>query len=282
MKTLIGKNGYLFLQNDSAQELEIHFNNLCLVDDSFYKKYEPIKAKYLLTVFPDKSYVYSDFLPFDVSMKYRPAMEKYVNYLQDHILDGYPIVKDVEDTFYKLDTHMNNKGALLIYNEFVNKINTLFGLSILSKQYDLMKIETTNNIGDLMSDANLGQQQFEPTNNTYYKINDHEQLYGNSFIPDMKTLEYINNTLEDKTIDNIGLTMDWPMIGKYILYKKNDACENKLKVLIFHDSFLLTTLDLYLNLFYEVYSWKCMFHKELVEVINPDYVFEFRVERFLI
>lgn len=287
MKTLIGKNGYLFLQNDSAKELAVHFENLCLVNDTFYKKYETVKDKYLLTIFPDKSYLYSDFLPEKHSVKYRPAMEKYVNYLQDHVLDGYPVLKDIDDTFYKTDTHINNKGALLIYHEFVNKINTLFGLSISSKQYELTKLETTSlcilgyGIGDLTWEANLGPQQLETTKDTFYKIKDHEQLYIKSFIHDMKTLKYLNNTLEDKTIDNIGANIGWNLIGDFILYKKNDACKNKLKILIFYDSFLCSTLHLYVDLFYEVYSWKCTFHKELVELINPDFVFEFRVERFL-
>ena len=41
-KTLIGKNNFLFLQNDSARELEVHNNNLCLVHHEFYKRYEEI------------------------------------------------------------------------------------------------------------------------------------------------------------------------------------------------------------------------------------------------
>ena len=44
-KTLIGKNGYLFLQNDSCRELDVHCNNLCLVNDNFYIKYD--KYKYI-------------------------------------------------------------------------------------------------------------------------------------------------------------------------------------------------------------------------------------------
>ena len=50
-KTLVGKNGYLFLQNDSCQELEVHNNNLSLVSNNFYEKYENIKDKFLLIVF---------------------------------------------------------------------------------------------------------------------------------------------------------------------------------------------------------------------------------------
>ena len=34
-KTLIGKN-------DSCKELELHNNNLCIVDSQFYKRYESV------------------------------------------------------------------------------------------------------------------------------------------------------------------------------------------------------------------------------------------------
>jgi hypothetical protein len=92
-KTLIGKEGYLFLQNDSARELEVHDKNLCLVKDDFYKKYENIKNKFFLVVFPNKSYIYSKFLPENYNMIYRPGFDIYKKYFNEHILDGYSILK---------------------------------------------------------------------------------------------------------------------------------------------------------------------------------------------
>jgi hypothetical protein len=74
--------------------------------------------------------------------------------------------------------------------------------------------------------------------------------------------------------------MDWIVISKYILYKKND-CYLNCRILIFYDSFLLSTMSLYLELTSDVYMVKSTFNKSLVEHLNPDYVFEFRVERFL-
>ena len=50
-KTLIGKNGYLFLQNDSAKELEVHNDNLCLVKPNFYKKPDPMIMHYIKNPF---------------------------------------------------------------------------------------------------------------------------------------------------------------------------------------------------------------------------------------
>jgi hypothetical protein len=89
-----------------------------------------------------------------------------------------------------------------------------------------------------------------------------------------------NNSIVDKKNDFIDTIVNWEMLSKHILYKKNSG---KLahKCLIFYDSFLLSTLGLYLDLFEEVYLSKSVFTKEVIDLINPDYIFEFRVERFL-
>ena len=289
-KTLVGKNGYLFLQNDSCQELEVHNNNLSLVSNNFYEKYENIKDKFLLIVFPNKSYIYSHFLPDIYHLTYRPAFDIYKNYFNEHILDGYSFLKNSDDTYFKTDTHINNKGAIIIYNEFINKINQLFNCNINVFNYTCNKIEVDDlnslglAIGDLTWDLNLGDQILESKKDTYYEIICSEQLYVKYTFhetTEIKTLEYTNNTILDKTIDNIHKNLDWNIISKYILFKQNINCDNKSKVVIFYDSFLCSTLQLYMNLFYEVYFVKACFDIHIVNLINPDYIFEFRVERFL-
>jgi hypothetical protein len=289
-KTLIGKNGYLFLQNDSGRELEVHNDNLCLVNSIFYEKYKSIKDKFLLIVFPNKSYIYSDFLPDKYILKYRPGFDIYKKYFNEHILDGYQFLKDTDDTYYKTDTHINNKGSLIIYNEFINKINKLFNLDISSEIYSYNKIEVDNltslgiGCGDLTWDFNLGDQILESQKDIYYEIIDSEQLYTKYLFNDsseIKTFEYIDNSIIDKTDENMNKIIDWHVISKYILFKQNINCDNNLKVVIFYDSFLCRTLQLYMNLFYEVYFAKACFDINIVNIINPDYIFEFRVERFL-
>jgi len=288
-KTLIGKNNYLFLQNDSARELEVHNNNLNIVSDDFYKRYESIKDKFLIVIFPNKSYIYSQFLPDGYNMIYRPAFDLYKKYFKEHIMDGYLHLKDIDDTYYKTDTHINNKGALIIYNNFINKINTLFNLNIISQNYTYNKINIENvsctTFGDLTWNDNLGEQILDSKSDTYYKINESEELYTKYIFnknSDIKTFLIEDNLLIDKTNDNIDKILLWDIFSKYILFKKNSNIGNNYKVLIFHDSFLCTTLQLYMNLFHEVYTSKSIFDINIVNVINPDYIFEFRCERFLI
>ena len=49
-KTLIGSENYLFLVNDSAKELEVHCNNLMLVDKKNLSRYNNNLEKFLLIV----------------------------------------------------------------------------------------------------------------------------------------------------------------------------------------------------------------------------------------
>jgi hypothetical protein len=130
----------------------------------------------------------------------------------------------------------------------------------------------------------LGNQILESQKDTYYEIIGSEQLYVKYVFNDtseIKTFEYIDNSIIDKTHENMNKILDWNIISKYILFKQNINCDNNFKVVIFYDSFLCRSLKLYMNLFYEVYFVKACFDINIVNIINPDYIFEFRVERFL-
>ena len=289
-KTLIGKNNWLFLQNDSAKELEVHNNNLCLVDDSFYHKYANTKHKYFLTVFPNKSYLYKQYLPDGYDLKYRPGFEKYKQYFNKHILDGYDILKQYDlESYYKIDTHINLKGNYFIYTNFIDKINELFNLNISKVQLYIQQkySENLNNcgIGDLTCEINLGDQILDDLSGTYYYSYDILaifQTYNITLDSPIRFLNVDNNQIVDKTNDNINVIVDWNIISKYILYKKNSEHNINLKMLIFYDSFLLPMLSVYLNMCREVYMSKNSYSPELINVIQPDYIFEFRVERFLL
>ena len=279
----------MFLHNDGSNEIEIHNNNLCNVDNSFYKKYENFMSKFLLIVFPNKSYVCKNNLPDQYNLLYRPGFHTYENYLKNNILDGYNYANS-EDVFYKTDTHMNLKGCIQIYYAFINKVNQLFNLNIVPKNINLETQHVSSlselnlGIGDLTWSANLGNQELVNTNDTYFFSNDFQLLYciyNITLDSEIKFLLLNNNLLENVTSSLNNQILSWPHLSRYILYKKNHNSENKKKVLIFYDSFLISTMPLYLNMFDEVYLAKSIFDQNLVNVINPDYVFEFRVERFL-
>ena len=68
-KTLIGKNNYLFLINDSCRELEVHCNNLLLVQD-IKLSHLKIFDNYMIIIFPNKSLYYKKFLPDEYIITY--------------------------------------------------------------------------------------------------------------------------------------------------------------------------------------------------------------------
>jgi len=287
---LIGKNGYLFLQNDSSKEIKIHCENLCLVNDPSLNRYTHYKDKYFFVVFPDKSYICNDFLPDCFHSKYRPGFQIYKEYFKDKILDGYEVLKDIDDIYYKTDSHMNLKGAYEIYCKFMDSFNETSTSIKLDKQIltiEKKEVSSLNNlgvgIGDLMWYSNLGNQTLLSTTDNYYYSNNLPEIYLKYKIVETGELRIMaleNKTLVDKTVNYLNTAITWPTLSCNIIYKKNKG-KPKYKCLIFYDSFLLSTLSLYLELFEDMYLAKSTFHKELIDAINPDYIFEFRIERFL-
>jgi hypothetical protein len=286
-KTLIGKNGYLFLQNDSSNEIKRHETETSNISIDSLNRYDSVQKKYFITVFPNKSFVCRSELPDGYDLKYRSDLNVYKKKFGDYLLDGYTIIRDDIETFYKTDTHMNLRGTLQIYYEFLKKINSLFKLNLKTKK---IKIESTavENLaeyshGDLTWQSNLGDQILDDRRDVYYFSKEITNLYPLEIVDKKHRVNFFkleNNDLIDCNSSVIGTQFDWNVISKYILHKKNKS-DPKYKVLIFYDSFLISTLFLYLDLFDEVYMQKNVFDKNLVTKINPDYIFEFRVERFL-
>jgi hypothetical protein len=287
-KTLIGKNNYLFLVNDSNNEISVHNDNLDLLDNNFYTKLENYKNKYLLIVFPNKSLLCKQYLPDIYNLQYRPAFDKYKKYLGNNILDGYDILKDEDDVFYKTDTHLNFKGAYIIYRKFIEKINNLFSCNISFNNTNIIKkqvnslLDICQGLGDLTHKNNAGDQKIEDTSDNFYYSNDIKNVQKDNIkinMNDLIVLEFKDNILIDKTIEYENSLLTWEIMCNYILYTVNNNM--KYKVLIFYDSFLVSTLVLYLRMFNMVYMSKSSYNIELIELIKPDYIFEFRVERFL-
>ena len=284
-KTLIGKNGFLFLINDSCKELEVHCNNLNLVNYKYLDRYN--FEKFCLVVFPNKSFVCKEYLPDNYEAQYRPAVNDYSKFLKNKLIDTYNILKDKEDIYYKTDTHINMKGACIVYNYFIEQINKIYKLNIIPKKINLLNkkcilSELNVGLGDMLWKDNLGNQMVLSENNidTFYYSDDFEYIYYKHTIIKQDKIRILDNNLIDQNSLFKDTIISWDIISKYILYQKN-ICENKNKVLIFYDSFLISTLTLYMELFEEVYMIKTTYNNDIIKLINPDYVFEFRVERFL-
>jgi hypothetical protein len=286
-KTLIGKNGYLFLHNDSSDEIQRHVNNFSNISVESLYRYDTVRNRCFITVFPNKSFVCRSKLPDGYDIKYRADLDVYKKKFGNHIFDGYEVIGDDIETFYKTDTHMNLNGTIRIYYEFVKKINSLFNLDLTEKKFTI-ESRTVNRLmdvchGDLTWPSNLGNQHLDDVSDVYYYSKDILNLYPTEIIEYKHGVTFLkleNNALNDCSSSVIGTPFDWNVVSKHTFYKKNKL-EPGYKVLIFYDSFLISTLFLYLDLFDEVYMQKNVFDQHLVNEIKPDYIFEFRVERFL-
>ena len=184
-KTLIGKNNYLFLVNDSCKELEVHCKNFNFVKD--IKLHHLNFKNYMLIVFPNKSMYYKEHLPDEYVVKFRPAFDIYKNLLKEKILDGNQYLNE-SDLYYKTDTHINLKGNYIIYLEFIKKCNSLYNINLTSKVINIdvfkdIELSSLNiGIGDLTWPYNLGNQTLEDKKDNYYYSNDIVPFYTKHII----------------------------------------------------------------------------------------------------
>lgn len=284
-KVIIGKDDYLFLQNDSSKSLEKHnksyIPNLCIFNLEI--RYNAYKNQLLFVIFPDKEVICKDFLPDHITCNSRPYTEIYKRYLNENLIDGGNIL-DISD-YYKTDTHINNKGGLKIYNSIIDYLNKKFNVTITTNKFTIIEntvaslSELNKGIGDLTWEHNKGNLEVN-TIDKYYSIEPSINFYISMYdITDNYSI--LDYNLNDVSKDWINKLIDWDCVSKNIFYKKNLEYSIHKKVLIFYDSFLLNTIKLYKDIFKEIYLAKAIFNSDLIDMIKPDFIIEARVERFL-
>ena len=288
-KTLVGKDGWLFLKNDGCKELEVHCNNLCIPNEARQRsRYSPHLDKYCITIFPNKSFMYAAYLPDEYPVKYRPGFDVYKNIFGDRLLDGCEVLKGEDETFYKTDTHINFRGAYLVYCSWIRHVNQLFSLNLQAVDIPIIRKTVPSlsglgiGIGDLTWPLNCGSTIIADTSDVYF--------YSDTAVAESPYMKYrvgagsirlLTSALEDITDSYNGKLLDWPILSSCILFIRNAGAIGK-RVLIFYDSFLISTMSLYMNIFNETYMAKKIYDPALVDLVKPDYVFEFRAERFLL
>jgi hypothetical protein len=198
--TLIGKNNYLFLINDSCRELDIHCNNLNLVKDKSLERYT--FNNFALIVFPDKSVIYKEHLPdiYFLKNRYRPGLDIYIDVLRNKIIDTYDILKNEEDVYYKTDSHINMKGSFIVYKFFIQELNKIYNLDIKPKEITILSKkcilgELQLGIGDLLWESNLGDQIIDDASDTFYYSNENENIYCNHKIQINDKIQILNRDL---------------------------------------------------------------------------------------
>lgn len=199
------KNIFLFLKNDSYRELEVHCNNLCMVKDKQLKRLN--FNKYFLVVYLNKSLYYKDFLPNEYIVRYRTGFDIYKNKLKSNILNVCELIKNINDCYYKINTHINVKGNYITYINFIKSTNQLFNLNIsisnckILCKNEIILNELNSGLGVLTWKQNLGNQIIH---------NYHENYYWNDEIK----LIYLNYTI--KNTDNLCEFYDYNSVPKIL------------------------------------------------------------------
>jgi len=267
--TLKGKNKYLFLINDSNNEIKQHFDDFYQnnFDSQKFKNHVLLKKeilnnseiKYFFFIIPDKSLVCHEYLPFKFN-KIKRNYDKVKEIFPDFI--NYLTPKD----YFKYDTHINYSGGKKLSFKYLNYINNDFKEKYFNKLIDeTIDPYPIKRFFDLLLDSNWSYSDKEKSKYTpskiVYTIKPHYLTDKTEEIPDE-----FKKCRERKST-----------------YLKNTKSFSNLKVLIFGDSFtryLKNYLILYFKEFFCYWDHGKM-NKELIEWYKPDIILEIRSERFL-
>lgn len=209
-------------------------------------------AEFILVFAPNKSSIYDEYMPdYFLRINKQSKLDNLVEYLkvETDLKIVYPknelIANKNKNLYYKLDTHWNELGAYIAFEEYME---TLYDIKI-PKLKTLEIISAELNHGDLSGMINLNSGELEDRN---YEIKN-KKTYGFEEV-------YSNGTA-------------------HIEYLSEN--KNGLKLLSFRDSFC-TALIPYISQTYEnsTFIWSPNFDESMVQSQKPDVVMLEMVERY--
>ena len=265
--SLKGRRNYLFLINDSNNEILQHFDenyeNLfdskVFLEDYYFKKELLIKDNidYHFFIVPDKSIVCKELLPF----KYDIVKRNVDNI--DEIIDFKDILNFQH--YFKNDSHMNYDGGNLLSFKFLNYLNKNFSLKDYNKLLDAGEYQSIYHTNDLTELFNWSYSSLE-------RILLDRGLNCVFNIP--KNLKNLKNKIPQEFLT---------VHTRESEYYENEESFSDLRVLIFHDS-SFNYLKWYFSFYFKemfLYWDHGNFNKSLIEWFKPDLILEVRIERFL-
>ncbi len=253
-----GKEGWYFLGNEFNNTFNNSFGNDTFLNGELEKITQNIKniknylsAKnilFYLVVPPDKNRIYQEKLPFNLSQN-KTKLEILKKHLKKEIdfdiidLTDISLTNKLKELIYlKTDTHWNEYGAFLGYNETIN---------ILSKKNNVSSVPISN-------------------------YNLEEKVIDNGDIINM-----INLNIEEKAIFLNRKTRSNIITKKLSGHVKHYINPNKnLKLLMHHDSFANDWIRFFNESFGEcIYSRGYILNKTLIEKEKPDILIFEIIER---
>ncbi|MDO5852001.1 MAG: hypothetical protein Q4Q23_05905 [Methanobacteriaceae archaeon] len=265
LKVFIGKRDYLFLVNDSNNEILQHYdkNYKNRFNEKTFRKYYQDKKEYFdnlnidyhFYIVPDKSVVCRKLLPFTSEFLKRD---------HDKIKDISPDFNEILTPLdYNIsDSHINHDGATKMITHMISEIFPQLSvndvLSLIEKNTIVKHVLTS---GDLLLKENWS-----------YSLEKSEK-YSN--IP-------VRTRINIQSFKKLLAPSKFYSKRELLYYHNFDSFSNK-KILVLRDSsaaYFINSLMVFGKeiLFYWDY-WKL--NKELIDWFKPDIVLEIRTERFL-
>lgn len=258
MDVLEGKDGWLFLANDTNQSIA-QFRGQSLMTENvqadwrnFLQEAGQIPES-ILFVPPSKESVFPEFYPYEMAAM-RP-IDQLKELVRQTLFPRYLYPRDLlrtsRETYSKTETHYTTFGAMLCFEELIRRY---LDVSLEAVQDKHFEFEERNNIGDLGS-------KLRPIQSSAFL-----------FLKDPHTKEH---SVYENGLQSTG------RVG----YFRNaaDALSNK-KVLIFGDSFAGFLLPFFHACFRDVLYCRTVgtIHMDVVEKYQPDYILSELTERFIL
>jgi hypothetical protein len=256
-KILVGRDDWLFLNNDSNRVIDQISGNLTLSADFDAKwrslfeyrraQLDAIECKYGLLIAPNKECVYSNMLPDGIRLSDQRPVYRVLQQAKQTVHAIYPFEELVRqsaiiDVYPKGDTHWNVHGALIGYRKLCSVIGAP---CVEDNEIEFFIVER----GDLSS--KLG----------------------------MKT-SYVQGRIKNPSFNRV-FNNDIPNNGNRIEYINTNA--RLPTCILFRDSFGTIMTDIMAQSFSRlVVIWQANIDYSIVEAEKPDFVISVQAERFLV
>lgn len=265
IKVLIGKEGWLFLQNDTNRVVEQNNGSLKLTEAELKKWLRTLEARfailknrsirYYFLIAPNKESVYPEYLPDDYILSDNRLVYQLLNACKPYNLPLYypldllKLYKSEYQLYPTGNTHWNGIGGFIAYEYVMNIIDRDFNTTILGwEDIRFEDEETSQDLGIKLTPPRTSVFSWGKVKSPQARI-----IYDNKLINSGK----VQITLNKKT--------------------------NLPTAAIFHDSFIEFLLPFLMESFSKIYLFHtpCLDY-ELIDQVKPDVVISEMVERFLI
>lgn len=264
-KVLVGKNGWLFLQNDTNRVVEQNNGTLKLAEDkleiwlrTLENRFVTLNSrgiKYYFFIAPNKEIIYQEYLPDGYKISDDRVVYQLINACKPYNLPlYYPVdILRLYKSEYQIypygDTHWNGIGGFIAYEYVMRIIKKDFKTNILDwEDINFVEQETLLDLGNKM----------DPPISS---------MFSRGIVKQPRAKIIYDNQAVNSGHVRITLNED----------------SNLPTAVIFHDSFMQIVMPFFMESFSKIhFVHASRLDYDLIEKINPNVVISEMVERFLL